>query len=78
MFFFFSFKVAFAIYVYVCMYVHTKTNTLQLSMCTLPKQVGSIWVNECLFFGNTQGCLIHGVYLRLLWFSLSMSSSKPS
>lgn len=40
--------------------------------------VGSIWVNECLFFGNTQGCLMHGAYLRLLWFSLSKSNSKPS
>lgn len=34
-------------------YIHTHTeHTLHLSMCTTLKQVGSIWVNECLFLAT--------------------------
>lgn len=43
-------------------------HTLHMSLCTLQEQVAGFWVNECLFFGNTQGCVIHGTYLRLPWF----------
>lgn len=52
---------------HVCTYTE---HTLHLSMHALHKQVGSIWVNEYLFFGNTQGCFMYTAYLRLLWFLL--------
>lgn len=50
------------------LYVDTHAHWAHTSSVILHtvKQVGSFWVNECLFFGNTQGCLMRRVYLRLL------------
>lgn len=52
-----------------CIDAHLGTkHTIHPSLCTRQEQVAAFWVNECLFFGNTQGCVIHSAYLRLPWF----------